>query len=118
MCAGSSSLEGWEFGRLPRLKGRVPLPAKLPFHLGELLRVQPALLQQLSTVKLRILAKAYRKVYPKDGYNHSEDTLYNLINTAIKVCHQGLLPVASHLWESMVLILNLDGMQQVTSCAF
>ncbi|CAL5222055.1 g4354 [Coccomyxa viridis] len=89
---GSSSLEGWEFGRLPRLQVHIPLPIGLPYHLGELLRVPPALLKQLSTVKIQILAKAFNKANPRDGYNHSENTLCEFIERAIRTMVPGWEP--------------------------
>ncbi|CAL5222060.1 g4359 [Coccomyxa viridis] len=79
-----SSLDGWEFGNLPRPRLPCEPPRALPPSLGELLHVQPTLLRQLSHVKLRILARAYQRVYPDDSKGLSEHDLYARMRAAIQ----------------------------------
>ncbi|CAL5222115.1 g4430 [Coccomyxa viridis] len=78
------SLVGWEFGTLPRPRTHYELPTALPPSLRELLQLQPALLRQLSHVKLRILARAFRGVYPDESEGLSEDDLYDCMQAAIQ----------------------------------
>ena len=89
----------WMAGGLETCLGRdfpVSCPARCRPSLGELLRLQPALLRQLSHVKLRILARAYQRVYPDDSKGLSEDDLYARMLAAIQVCPQ-VLPCC---WQS------------------
>ena len=104
MPADLFSLVGWEFGTLPRPRTHYELPTALPPSLRELLQLQPALLRQLSHVKLRILARAFRGVYPDESEGLSEDDLYDCMQAAIQVCPHVLL-VAGLLVEHMALVL-------------
>ena len=104
MPADLSSLDGWEFGNLPRPRLPCEPPRALPPSLGELLHVQPTLLRQLSHVKLRILARAYQRVYPDDSKGLSEHDLYARMRAAIQVCPQLLPLVAGLMIEHMVLV--------------
>ncbi len=98
MLAGMSLLVGWEFARLP-MQDRLDcvLPARLPLYLQRLLHAQPALLRQLSHVKLRILARTYLRL-PTPGLTStavaSEDDLCDLMHAAIKVSPLGTLLIA------------------------
>lgn len=88
MLAELHSIQGWEFAKLPRARSICELPAELPDRLKKLLHVQPTLLGQLSVVKLKVVARAYLKLYPNtpnDDTAHSEEDLCNLMQAAIRV---------------------------------
>ncbi|CAL5223101.1 g5563 [Coccomyxa viridis] len=84
----------WQFGELPQVRTRFQLPADLPERLAVLLHVPPAMLRQLSLVKLRILARLYLKIFPKD--HRTEDDLCEIMHTAIGAMVPGWQAATPH----------------------
>ncbi|CAL8465599.1 g5135 [Coccomyxa elongata] len=110
-----SPLDGWAFGKLPRARSDWGLLAELPERLRELLHLQPTLLRQLSLVKLRIIARAYFKLYPNDDPACSEDELCNLMQAAIRIMIQDWQP-ASTLLPAWPCPYVVDREAEVRSC--